>query len=95
MSQTFRIVAPHFVAGGDIDDETENVIKAAPIIKYMLGWHATQLTEYCWKKQWQLGWLDPQRTSPQPPKKPSGEASASDPSSQNDRKSRNSESTHD
>jgi hypothetical protein len=40
-----RIEAPYFVAG--VDGE-----RVAPIIKYMKGWSADKIVEYCNKKNW-------------------------------------------
>jgi len=48
----FRIVAPHFVAGG----EGQNGVctRAAPIIKYMCGWTGQKIIKYCQMKGWQV-----------------------------------------
>lgn len=47
------ISAPHFVAGLELNKE--NVcINAAPIIKYMIGWDAMRIIEYCKKKGWSV-----------------------------------------
>lgn len=44
------IDAPHFNAGVIIKDDV--VIKAAPILRYMLGWNLDQIKEYCIRKKW-------------------------------------------
>jgi hypothetical protein len=46
----FRIVAPHFVAGGEA--RAGKCVRAAPIIKYMVGWSGKQVKDYCEKKGW-------------------------------------------
>lgn len=48
-----RIQAPHFVAGIVIND-FQKVSTAAPIVKYMLGWHVQSVREYCSRKYWQI-----------------------------------------
>ncbi len=56
-----RIEAPHFVAGVEVEplpflqDHYEDhhvVSKAAPIVKYMVGWTKTAVIQYCKKKGW-------------------------------------------
>lgn len=47
----FRIEAPHFVAGGEIDNKC---IRTAPIIKYMIGWTEQKIIDYCKKKSWKF-----------------------------------------
>jgi hypothetical protein len=42
-----RIIASHFVAGYDIDEE-----RIAPIIKYMMGWDLIKIRKYCNRKRW-------------------------------------------
>lgn len=49
-----RIVAPHFVAGLEWNENSNQVIKAAPIIHYMMGWHIRQIEEYCNNKEWSM-----------------------------------------
>jgi hypothetical protein len=44
------ITAPHFVAGVCLQNDT--VVRAAPILKYMVGWHFTKIEEYVAKKHW-------------------------------------------
>lgn len=46
----FRIVAPHFVAGGVYHEKV--IIRVAPIIKYLLGWSEKDVMNYCQKKGW-------------------------------------------
>lgn len=44
------IDAPHFNAG--IVAENGKVVRAAPIIRYMIGWTGVQVRDYCRKKGW-------------------------------------------
>lgn len=46
-----RIEAPHFVAGV-ISNEKGIVIRAAPIINYMVGWHVVRVWRYAQRKKW-------------------------------------------
>lgn len=49
-----RVVAPHFVAGF----ETDGVVRrAAPIIKYMLGWSNERARAYITSKGWTASWV--------------------------------------
>lgn len=48
-----RIVAPHFVAGVELD-KNGHVIFAAPILRYMMGWHLDRISGYCLRKGWQV-----------------------------------------
>lgn len=50
MSFLGRIVAPHFVAGIVIEDG--KVVRAAPIVRYMLGWSEDRVREYVNRKGW-------------------------------------------
>lgn len=60
----YRIDAPHFCAGLEIEEKIEylnpyhysiyKVVRAAPKIKYMLGWTRNKVTKYCKKKGWKL-----------------------------------------
>ena len=45
-----RIVAPHFVAG--LEHDNDRVRRVAPIIKYMLGWTPRKVWDYCQSKGW-------------------------------------------
>jgi hypothetical protein len=45
-----RIVAPHFVAG--LEAEHGRVVRAAPILRYMLGWEGARVAGYCRSKRW-------------------------------------------
>ncbi len=50
-----RIVAPHFVAGF----ETDGVVRrAAPIIRYMLGWSDARARSYIASKGWKASRID-------------------------------------
>jgi hypothetical protein len=44
-----RIVASHFVAGLEA---TDRVVRAAPILKYMIGWNGVKVAGYCISKGW-------------------------------------------
>jgi hypothetical protein len=48
-----RIVAPHFVAGVEVDLATARVVRAAPIVGYMVGWTARAVREYVDRKGWE------------------------------------------
>lgn len=48
----FRIEAPHFVAGGEIDNDSCS--KVAPIIKYMKGWNENKIGHYARSKKWMI-----------------------------------------
>ena len=53
-----RIVAPHFVAGVEIglrDDFV--VVRAAPILNYMLGWRVYRVLSYCSGKRWECEFI--------------------------------------
>jgi hypothetical protein len=45
-----RIVSPYFVAGLEEDG---TVRRAAPIIKYMVGWDIAKVYRYVLKKEWE------------------------------------------
>ena len=45
-----RVVAPHFVAGVAIQDGV--VVKAAPIMRYAIGWTGVRLRTYIKRKGW-------------------------------------------
>jgi hypothetical protein len=50
-----RVVAPHFVAGFEIDGTPGapgTVRRAAPIIGYMVGWSDAKAREYIKRKGW-------------------------------------------
>jgi hypothetical protein len=54
MKSFCRIVAPHFVAGIDLQDGV--VTKAAPIVRYMLGWGAESVQRYLDEHEWRGDW---------------------------------------
>jgi len=54
----FRIIAPHFVAGGDISKYGGQCVFTAPIIKYMVGWKKEKIVEYCHKKKWKVEFFE-------------------------------------
>ena len=45
-----RITAPHFVAGVVIEDG--RVVRAAPIVKYMMAWQTWKVRRYVERKGW-------------------------------------------
>jgi hypothetical protein len=45
------IDAPHFNAAVVLDQGV--VVRAAPILKYMVGWTAARVVRYCFRKGWQ------------------------------------------
>jgi hypothetical protein len=45
-----RITAPHVVAG--IVALDGKMIRAAPIVAYMMGWDGRKLSRYCDRKGW-------------------------------------------
>ena len=45
-----RIESSYFVAG--VETNYSVVVRAAPIIKYMIGWHSSKVVSYCEKKKW-------------------------------------------
>lgn len=47
-----RIEAPWFVAG--IVFQQGRVIRAAPIVNYMLGWDITRVSGYANRRRWNL-----------------------------------------
>jgi len=46
------IDAPHFYAGVTLKNHV--VIKAAPIVKYMIGWNVERVGAYCTQKNWKI-----------------------------------------
>ena len=47
-----QITSPYFTAGAELEDGW--VIRAAPIIKYMIDWHITKLLRYATQKGWKV-----------------------------------------
>lgn len=47
-----RISGPNFVVGAVLHDHV--VVKAAPLIKYMIGWRRDRVIWHCKHKGWQL-----------------------------------------
>jgi len=47
-----RIEAPHFVAAVVLGP-LGRVVRAAPIVAYMIGWLEPQVTAYCRHKGWE------------------------------------------
>jgi hypothetical protein len=47
-----RIDSGYFCAGVDLEDD--RVVKAAPIVKYMVGWTRRKVESYCRKKNWKF-----------------------------------------
>lgn len=53
-----RVCAPHFVAGF----ETDGIVRrAAPIIKYMVGWPDDKARKYIASKNWTASIISPAR----------------------------------
>ena len=50
-----RVVAPHFVAGFETDGR---VRRAAPILKYMIGWSDEQARNYMARKGWKASVIE-------------------------------------
>ena len=50
----WRITAPHFVAGIELGMWHHIVLRAAPIVEYMLGWEGRTVLHYCEKKNWKV-----------------------------------------
>jgi hypothetical protein len=48
-----RIKAPHFVAGVVLNADGR-VERAAPIVRYMMGWSLDRISGYCLRKGWRL-----------------------------------------
>lgn len=48
-----RITAPHFVAGLVLN-ANQVVVRAAPILRYMLGWSRHHVRNYCARKHWKV-----------------------------------------
>ena len=51
LAMLIRITAPHFVAGIELSPNSK-VIRAAPILSYMVGWDIKRVVVYCNKKNW-------------------------------------------
>lgn len=47
-----RVVAPHFVAGVVIDRPDHRVVRAAPILAWVIGKHEDELRTYFRRKGW-------------------------------------------
>jgi hypothetical protein len=59
-----RVVAPHFVAGF----ETDGIVRrAAPILRYLVGWPDERAREYIARKQWKASVCPLPASSPQTP----------------------------
>lgn len=52
-----RIEAPWFTCGAEIN-EAGTIIRAAPIVKYMIGWPYTKAIIYCAERGWVYGISD-------------------------------------
>ena len=53
--KSFQITALHFTAGGEYghDGRTNHIVsRAAPIIRYLIGWTESSVRSYCIKKGW-------------------------------------------
>ena len=47
-----QITAPHFCAGIVLADD--EVVEAAPILRYMVGWYRDRVRTYCNSKGWKV-----------------------------------------
>ena len=54
MEKVIAIDGKYFYAGIVICTEKRIVIKAAPIIKYMIGWNGLQVKNYCERKKFKI-----------------------------------------
>jgi len=55
MTTMIHIEAPHFTAAVVLARTT--VIRAPPILKYMIGWHAERVLSYAKQKGWKAAWI--------------------------------------
>jgi len=56
-----RITAPHLTAGvvyQRLPNGMELVVRAAPILKYMIGWREEKVAAYCRTKNWHYERID-------------------------------------
>ena len=53
-----RITSPHFVAGVE-GDTGGRIVKAAPIVQYMLKWTEAAVKAYCANKGWKCEEIHP------------------------------------
>jgi hypothetical protein len=56
------IDAPHFYCG--VLRNNDRVIRAAPIVRYLLGWNADRLKRYCAKRGWRIETATPHGGTP-------------------------------
>lgn len=47
-----RVVAPHFVAGLEVDPKTSRVVRAAPILQWTVGKHSIEVSADFYRKGW-------------------------------------------
>lgn len=52
-----RIEAPHFVAGAVFNMDKRICIKAAPIVRWMLGHSPASAMAYLERKKWPFSWI--------------------------------------
>jgi len=52
--EAWQIKAPSFTAGFELAPVSDTVIRAAPIIKYMVGWPLVRVMETCVQRGWKL-----------------------------------------
>jgi hypothetical protein len=50
--RTLSVVAPHFTASVVL--KKDNVVRAAPILSYMIGWSSAKVDRYAASKGWML-----------------------------------------
>ena len=49
-----QITAPHFCAGIGVDTEEKVVVDASPVVRYMVGWTARRVHDYCCDQGWKV-----------------------------------------
>ena len=54
MKVLYRVEAPHFVAGFEVDLHTSIIVSSAPIIKYMRGKSLATAQDYFVHKGWKV-----------------------------------------
>lgn len=49
-----QITGPHMCAGIGVDVEMKTVCDASPLVRYMVGWTANHVADYCYAKGWRV-----------------------------------------
>ena len=57
--QLLSIDAPHFCCGLVLVDD--RAIRAAPIVRYMVGWPRSRIEQYCRARNWRVELVDVNR----------------------------------